>query len=101
MNTIELIEKLDAAWDSDGFLDNIRHGYFDPEAGKAFVSLLKTVYIGDEELIPKRLLSQLWYLPSFLEWQKERVAETSGVLNDYKRFIVDVHNSLEIVIGVP
>lgn len=47
------------------------------------------------------MLSLLWYLPSFLTWQRERVAEKGGDINAYAHFVTDVHNTLEEVLGVP
>jgi hypothetical protein len=101
MNPGELIGKLDAAWDCDGFLGGIRRGQFNPDAGAAFLGLLESIVIGDDELVPKRLLAQLWYLPSFLEWQKHRVAEFNGKTEAYDRFVTEVYNVLERVLGVP
>jgi hypothetical protein len=47
------------------------------------------------------MLSLVWYIPSFLEWQKERVLEHGGDEVLYEKFITDVQNSMEISLGVP
>ncbi|HEX3627408.1 MAG TPA: hypothetical protein VH280_18535 [Verrucomicrobiae bacterium] len=101
MNTNELIRRLESEWDVDGFLWNVRQGYFSPDDGQKFLSFLKQIEIDDNAEIPKRLLSLLWYMPSFLEWQKERVGERSGNRAAYERFVTEVFNTLEIVLGVP
>lgn len=101
MNTETLIQKLELNWDSNGFLDSVRRGNFDSIAGQAFLDLLKGISIPDDELVPKRLLSLLWYLPSFLEWQKERIEEVSGRQTEYGHFVTEVQNVLEAVLGVP
>lgn len=96
----DLLQKLEACWDCDGFLDHVRRGTFDPEEGAEFHSLLQSIELPEESLIPKRLLSLLWYLPSFLEWQKERVAE-KGNGETYEKFVAHTLNILEEVLGVP
>jgi hypothetical protein len=40
-------------------------------------------------------------LPSFLEWQKERVRDRSGNQPAYNQFVTEVYNTLETVLGVP
>lgn len=102
MNTEELIQDLESHWSTDGFLDTIRRGNFDASAGQRFLELLRGISIGDDQLIPKRLLSLLWYLPLFLEWQKERITEmASSKAASYERFVTEVQNVLEEVLGVP
>ena len=102
MNIEELIQKLTSHWDTDGFLDTVRRGNFDADASLSLLDLLRGITIGEDELISKRLLSLLWYLPSFLEWQKQRVAEISPAQTSaYERFVTEVHNTLEDVLGVP
>jgi hypothetical protein len=101
MNTNELIERLEHEWDVDGFLWNVRQGCFSPNDGHQFLDFLKQIQIADDAQIPKRLLSLLWYLPSFLEWQKERVRDRSGNQPAYNQFVTEVYNTLEAVLGVP
>jgi hypothetical protein len=52
-------------------------------------------------MVPKRLVSLLWYLPSFLAWQTERIAEKDGDRAAYERFVTEVFNALEQALGVP
>lgn len=101
MNTDQIIEALEQAWDADGFLGQVRRGSYDEVGGKNFLSLLRSISIADEELVPKRLLSLLWYLPLFLEWQKERVAVVHGNVLAYQQFVTETTNVLETVLGVP
>lgn len=102
MSIDDLIQNLETHWDSDGFLDAVRRGHFVPSDANAFLGLVRGIAIGEDESVPKRLLSLLWYLPSFLEWQKERVAETSPAQAPaYERFVTEVHNVLEEVLGIP
>jgi len=101
MNFEELIEYLECAWDREGFLGGIREGKFVAGDGEKFLSMLGAIQINEEALVPKRLVSLLWYLPSFLEWQNKRVQEKSGNLELYRHFVTSIHNTLENVLGVP
>jgi hypothetical protein len=96
----KLIQQLEAAWDEDGFFENLRAGIFVESDALGFLSLLRSIEI-DQELVPARLLALIWYIPSFLEWQRERVSEVGGDAVRYVRFINEVMNILEEVIGVP
>jgi len=101
MTLDDLIRALDAAWDIPGFLGHLREGQFSEAEAAAFLKLLQSIDLGAERCVPKRLVSLLWYLPSFLQWQEERVAERGGDLQAYRRFTTKAHNILEEVLGVP
>ena len=102
MSADHLIVDLEAYWNDGSLLEAARHGIFRADEADTFLELLRSIAIGDHELVPKRLLSLLWYLPLFLEWQKERVSEVSpGHIIDYVRFVTEVINILEGVLGVP
>jgi hypothetical protein len=101
MNSELFSEKLENEWGSEGFLGKLRRGEFSPVAADAFLNLLQKSKLQEEAVYPRRLVSLLWYLPSFLDWQKERVVKMGGSLRDYEYFITAVHNQLENILGVP
>lgn len=101
MTTEQLIESLEVEWSSEGFLGQLRLGKVTSEGAAHFLRLLSEIDVGEEEAIPKRLISLLWYLPSFLTWQRERVEKMGNDVNDYSHFVTDVHNTLERVLGIP
>lgn len=101
MTIAEIIEKLEAEWDTNGFFDRVRNGDYDAIRGQAVLAVLRAIKIGDEDVVPKRLVSLLWYLPSFLSWQTERIAERGGDRAAYGRFVTEVENILQDVLGVP
>jgi hypothetical protein len=100
MTTENLTEYLENAWDDGGFLDAVRRGQFVEKDSLSFIAALRSASI-EEQTISKRLVSLLWYLPSFLDWQKARVAENGGDVESYQRFTTEVHNALEELLGVP
>ncbi|TQF43494.1 hypothetical protein UNPF46_02555 [Bradyrhizobium sp. UNPF46] len=101
MTIAAIIEQLEVEWNTNGFFDRVRNGDYDATRAQAVLAALRAISIGDEEMVPKRLLSLLWYLPSFLDWQAERMVEQGGDRAAYQRFVTDVHNTLEQVLGVP
>lgn len=101
MDINQLTELLDKEWDSDGFLGQIRIGQFSKNEGAKFLELLGSTVLNDDACIPKRFLALIWYMPSFLSWQRDRVAEMGGDVGAYEKFVTDVQNTLEQVLGVP
>ncbi|MBH5368669.1 hypothetical protein [Bradyrhizobium glycinis] len=101
MDTGAIVERLEVEWGTNGFFDGVRNGDYDVVRGQAVLATLRAISIGDEDTVPKRLLSLLWYLPSFLSWQTERIVEKGGDRAAYERFVTEVFNTLEEVLGVP
>lgn len=101
MNIQEVIERMEREWDVDGFLGNVRTGIFSISDADQFLAFLRSIEIEEDALVPKRIVSLFWMLPSFLEWQKQRVREAGGRGEDYDRFATEVQNTLEKVLGVP
>ncbi len=101
MEIDQIIEAIENQWDEEGILGKIRVGEFNSEAGKEFIYLLEKINIDDDSAVPKRLLTILWYLPTFLIWQRERIDEKGANVSEYDHFVTGVHNTLENVLGVP
>jgi hypothetical protein len=97
----ELISQLEAIWEVDsGFLYKLRQGIFDRELYNEFIQLLREISFEDEELISSRIVSLLWYIPLFMEWQKERVQKNIS-LNEYNILKTTIENELERILGIP
>lgn len=97
----QVIENLEKEWDIGGFLENVRRGQFVASKGDRFLDLLDNIDLNNVDLVPKRLLSLIWYIPIFIEWQRDRVQETGHNVLKYDQFVTKVQNTLENVIGVP
>ena len=95
------VDQLDAEWADEGFLGKLRTGAFAAEDAARFLTFLRGIDIPEGALVPKRAISLFWYLPTFLLWQRGRVAERSGNLETFDRFVTEVHNTLERVLGTP
>lgn len=76
MDKQKAVELLGQEWDiENGFLGKIRYREFDPEGLDRLLNLLEIVQNDDEELdeelIDRTLVSIIWFIPLFLEWQKQ------------------------------
>lgn len=74
MNTERLAVWMEGHWGEDGFLEALRRGVFDSARATEFLAGLGSKSIADDALVPRRLLSLVWYLPLYLSWQKERAS---------------------------
>jgi hypothetical protein len=94
------VSDLEAEYDQEyGFLGLLRGGHFDTRARDRFLSLLESIDVSDSVRLERRLVSLLWYLPLFLQWQERR-------LDDKERMAVHevinrVTSQLERILGVP
>ncbi len=96
----DAITFLEFEW-SEGFLYSIRQGIFVVEQGKDFVLKLNKIALENSETLNRRFVSLLWYIPQFLEWQKERL-ESSGInMDEYRQVSNSVLNTVEEILGVP
>jgi hypothetical protein len=73
MDTQAAGQALEEAWDTDGFLGVVRTGSYVDVEGEKFLHLLRSIEV-PPQCMPSGLVPLLWYLPSFLEWQKPRKA---------------------------
>ena len=102
MNYEREIELLESEWLPDvGFFWKIRNGHFDPADFERAFQKIASVSIETDAAVPRRLVSLLWYVPLFMEWQKERVKEKSGDSAQYLKAISAMRNKIERLLGVP
>lgn len=98
----ELEKRLEDAWSPpDGFLFELREGLFDPFAYDRLIELLRSVDEPDGTDVPRRVVALLWYIPAFMGWQHDRVAESEGDLEALSRAEVAIRNELERILGAP
>ncbi|MEM9634087.1 MAG: hypothetical protein AAGA50_22345 [Pseudomonadota bacterium] len=68
MTHAEMIKLMEQEWRRGGFLWDLRQsGIFDVGLAEALLDKLRSFEIGKDELIPGKLVSMLWLLPTFLE----------------------------------
>lgn len=98
---IEAIPRLEEFWDMTGFFGKLRAGIFDANEVERIESLLLSILIDDEIPIPRRFVSLTWWIPTFMEWQLERVEEQGGDAERLKLDIVRLRNVVDSILGVP
>lgn len=102
MDTDVMISDLEREWTLEtGFLGLLRTGFFDAAAFDRLQKTLDKVKIQADSVIDRRLVSLLWYMPAFMEWQRQRVEERGGDLIEVDRAINQVRNALARILGVP
>ena len=93
---------MEAEWfEPERFLGKAREGTFDKRQADAFVTTLESIELSEESTIDRRLVALLWYVPGFLRWQKERVADKGGDIVAFERLINRVQGGVEDILGVP
>ena len=96
------IQALEAEWSKpDGFLGRVREGVFDSLEGASFASKLDGIKLPRDAPIARRLVSLIWYIPMFLDWQKRRVVEKGGDALAFEQFVNHVRAIVEEILGVP
>jgi hypothetical protein len=102
MDAAEAIKLLESEWEQpDGFLGRLREGKFDTAGFERFEKLLRSIDRHQDGVINRRLVSLLWYAPTFMSWQRERVAEQGSSIEELEIAITKTHNLLEEILGVP
>jgi hypothetical protein len=97
----EAIPLVEEFWDLDGYFFKLRQGEYETGGAQRLQSLLKSIDIRDDSDLPRRLVSLTWMIPSFMEWQIERVEEQRGDTEALKRDIEGLRNTLNEFLGVP
>lgn len=96
------LSQLEALWDSDcGALWRLRQGEYSEKELQDVAALLSTIDLGDKQMLDKRLVTLLWYMYPFLEWQSTRIAEAGGDLVSYERIANQLRSEIERILGVP
>jgi hypothetical protein len=102
MDAAKAIKLLESEWEQpDGFLGRLREGKFDTAGFERFERLLRSIERHQGGVINRRLVSLLWYAPTFMSWQRERVAEQGGSIEELEVAITKTHNLVEEILGVP
>jgi hypothetical protein len=97
-----IIENLEREWDFDtGFFGLLRQGKFDAAGLNRLVDTLSVISFLDHELINRRAVSLLWYIPLFMRWQRERVEKNGGDVAELEKATNRVQALVETILGVP
>lgn len=96
------IEAVESEWAAeDGFFWRVRQGHFLLSDFERAMMKLSKITVGEASELPRRLVSLLWYIPLFMQWQVERVEEMKGDVSGYMTAIARMTNEIERILGVP
>lgn len=102
MEITSAIAEVEREWDFDsGFLGRLRRDEFDTASLNRLLRVLKLIHTEKDIFINRRLVSLLWYMPLFMEWQKERVHEAGCDMAAFNKAINQVQSQVERILGVP
>jgi hypothetical protein len=100
-NLNEIINELEQDWERpNGFWEELRGGSFHADEYEKIIGVISSIEISEEN-VSKRLVSLLWYLPLFMEWQTERVIEKGGDAIRFETAKNKLIGILEKKLGVP
>ena len=96
------IEMLELEWEPDsGFFWQVRQGCFDADEFNRALKKVSAVSIAKDADVPFRLVSLLWFIPLFMEWQVERVGRNGGDKAAYKMAVTKMTDEVMRLLGVP
>lgn len=99
---IELIKVLEEAWD-EGFFYHLRSGSFDKYEYEKLKICFENFSMEEYEKDSpdKKLVSLLWFIPLFIEWQKERLIENGVDPRTIEDMSSLFFNQCERILGMP
>ena len=96
-----ILEQLKREWDRDnGFFGQLRIGKFDELGLSRFMELLKHI-TNDTELNDRRLVTLLWDVPLFMEWQTSRIQSAGFDSFRYAQVKSQVYEAIRGVLNCP
>jgi len=97
------VEAVEALWAPPGGpLYVLRQGILTSEGVSGVSAVLRSIEIDSgSSQISRRLVSLLWYMPIFIDWQEGRFAERGGDIAVLRRFRAEVTNEIERILGTP
>ena len=104
MTEKQIVNKLEIEWAiENGFFYEVRSRKFDLEKGKRVQELLQNIEPLQSKKINKRLVQLLWYIPLFLEYQKDTLKPVLEDKNyiEYVRLVNGMQSEVERILGYP
>lgn len=102
MDTEKVIELLKKEWDiDDGFLGSIRYRRFRQDRLERLLGILNAIIIEDNNCLQRELVTLLWFMPLFLEWQKQGFQEAGMETEMLDSAVNHIVNELYRILGVP
>ena len=104
MDKEKLVDVLGDAWDEEiGFFFSIRNRKFERDKGVFLLKHLKEFSTPDGDLINKEMVRFIWYIPIYLEYQKENlnIALKKNPVEDAWKILSQIQAEVERILGYP
>jgi hypothetical protein len=102
MDLEDCIPGIEAEWEPEtGLFWRTRQGDFRKDDFERTLGKLAAVPSMTEQLVPARFVSLVWFIPIFMEWQRDRVRECGVDPAEYERATIKLANEVERILGVP
>ena len=85
----------------NGFFYLLRQGEYHSERVPVIQQILDSVQVSEDDCLPRRFVGLTWWIPTFMEWQMDRVREAGGDVGELKRDIQRLQAALDRILGVP
>lgn len=102
MKMEEVLVLLRREWDAEtGFLGGVRYRQFNQEHLERLINTLRATNIENQPCLDRKLVALLWFMPLFLEWQKQSYEETDIQYEKLDTAINRIVNELYRILGIP
>jgi hypothetical protein len=104
MRIDKLINELENEWDQtqlDGFFGKLKLGEFDVAAFQKLKRLLNEIVFTDEEFLPRRLVELLWFIPTYMRWQRDSWVDKGLDVAALDTAIAYFEQRLTTILGTP
>lgn len=101
---LAFIKMLEGEWSQDhGFFGKARMGVFDEESSKRIETILGDIetHLQNDAYLSRRLVTLIWFIPLFMEWQIERIREKGGDVEKFCQFRKTCDNLVFRILSLP
>ncbi len=96
----EILRSVGSEWELEqGFFWKLRQGIYEADSFRRCIAKLAAIPTLSDRVFSTRLVSLLWYIPLFMEWQRARIAIHD--LDQYNRATGVMLSEIERILGVP
>ncbi|HSN99785.1 MAG TPA: hypothetical protein VLS89_15925 [Candidatus Nanopelagicales bacterium] len=97
-----VVEELERYWEPDeGVFWRLREGVLDPRGLEEVAARLDSIEVSEDALLPRRFVSLVWFIPLFVGWQRDRVRERGGDMQEFAKQQNRLEGAVQRLLGVP